>query len=635
MLREVVVIMTHNNINVTEDEILMLEQLLLPKNCKFDDDARDFIKCWESREVNACPGSGKTTVLLAKLKILADRMPMENGGGICVLSHTNVAINEIKSKLAKDSNLILCYPNFVGTLQAFVDRFIVIPCLRRLCGSRVRLMDNRSYAYSLYRLISSSGCFKNIRSMLRIKYQQLGSRYSNVLDLVSDLYLEDGGLFLPKGKLLANNKTPSAGEFRSAVKVLLREEGILRYEDAFRYALSVLTGFGGIYSDLLSRRFKYVFVDEYQDCNLEQRKVIDQIFQQNKTTIFKIGDVDQSIFNGRDDAELWRVSENALSLAMSNRYGQETADLLSCLRWNCEKIVSSKGLLGQVPVLIVFEDNRPDQVLPEFIKILNDKQIRDQQGVYKVIGKVKSLKGLKIGDYWEGYNPEGVNKANNYWIYLSRIRKAIGGGDLCNAEGVFGELLCEILRLCGFKNNDTKYGFQSIGQCMENCGGIDQYRTKILDLASLDLGVEDFDCRVRDCVNSVLKLTCEDVFSLLPEYFFEHSDEDWKLKSKNNIYEDSVGRQIAFDTVHSVKGETHDVTLYVETEESRGSDLGRVCPLFEGKKLKPTNINEYSRRCVCVGMSRPRFLLCVAIRRKTFEKHKNAFNGWEIHEMPV
>lgn len=57
MLREVVVIMTHNNINVTEDEILMLEQLLLPKNCKFDDDARDFIKCWESREVNACPGS--------------------------------------------------------------------------------------------------------------------------------------------------------------------------------------------------------------------------------------------------------------------------------------------------------------------------------------------------------------------------------------------------------------------------------------------------------------------------------------------------------------------------------------------------------------------------------------------------
>ena len=34
--------------------------------------------------VTACPGSGKTTTLLAKLAILATRMPLEEGKGVCV-----------------------------------------------------------------------------------------------------------------------------------------------------------------------------------------------------------------------------------------------------------------------------------------------------------------------------------------------------------------------------------------------------------------------------------------------------------------------------------------------------------------------------------------------------------------------
>lgn len=39
----------------------------------------------ESFDVNACPGSGKTTVLLAKLIILSRKMPLKDGMGVCVL----------------------------------------------------------------------------------------------------------------------------------------------------------------------------------------------------------------------------------------------------------------------------------------------------------------------------------------------------------------------------------------------------------------------------------------------------------------------------------------------------------------------------------------------------------------------
>jgi DNA helicase-2/ATP-dependent DNA helicase PcrA len=49
-------------------------------------------------DFEACPGSGKTTLLVAKLAVLALRWRHRNQG-ICVLSHTNAARNEIGVKL--------------------------------------------------------------------------------------------------------------------------------------------------------------------------------------------------------------------------------------------------------------------------------------------------------------------------------------------------------------------------------------------------------------------------------------------------------------------------------------------------------------------------------------------------------
>ena len=48
-----------------------------------------------SCDVNAAPGSGKTTVLAAKLLLLARKWPHDTRG-ICVLSHTNVAREEVQ-----------------------------------------------------------------------------------------------------------------------------------------------------------------------------------------------------------------------------------------------------------------------------------------------------------------------------------------------------------------------------------------------------------------------------------------------------------------------------------------------------------------------------------------------------------
>ena len=95
---------------ISDQDIQAAEELLLPHGAHFPEDARNVIRCWHSTDVAACPGSGKTTVLLAKLKLLADRMPLENGAGICVLSHTNVAVDEIKKRLSQLSKLYRYHP---------------------------------------------------------------------------------------------------------------------------------------------------------------------------------------------------------------------------------------------------------------------------------------------------------------------------------------------------------------------------------------------------------------------------------------------------------------------------------------------------------------------------------------------
>lgn len=73
----------------------------LAKDLNFDDDERRCALLENgSRDFNAVPGSGKTSLLAAKLLLLAKKWPHARRG-ICVLSHTNVARDEIAQRLSE------------------------------------------------------------------------------------------------------------------------------------------------------------------------------------------------------------------------------------------------------------------------------------------------------------------------------------------------------------------------------------------------------------------------------------------------------------------------------------------------------------------------------------------------------
>src|SRR5687768_12149801 len=106
---------------VSDPDINRAEQILFGRQGVFDDERKLYIKSFETLDVLAVPGSGKTTSLLAKLIIMARHQKEKGCGAILVLSHTNAAVDQIAEKIGKYCPNLFAYPNFIGTIQRFVD----------------------------------------------------------------------------------------------------------------------------------------------------------------------------------------------------------------------------------------------------------------------------------------------------------------------------------------------------------------------------------------------------------------------------------------------------------------------------------------------------------------------------------
>lgn len=624
---------------VNDADIIAVEKLLLPNSCHFSEEAKKIINCWSNKEILACPGSGKTTVLLAKLKLLADRMPLENGRGVCVLSHTNVAVNEIKEKLGDSASTILGYPNFAGTIQTFVDKYIAFPFLKQITDAPIRVIDKFDFSKALYAIINEK--YKVLSNFIAYKRKKSSDIYSDKIVFLSALYSDNGNLCVKingKPRKLAGATTQSAKDYLKAVKDLLSEEGMIRYEDAYLYAQQALEKYKNCLSNLISKRFQFVFVDEYQDCSEIQRNILEQLFTKGETIFQKIGDVDQAIYGNYDEyTSDWQVSSDPLLMTDTNRYGQEIANLLTRIRITQEPINAIKGTTGIQPVLLVCDDQTRENVVSAFVKEIGSNGLNRQNGVYKAIGMCKNVNGVKISDYWKDFRANTKNRDGIcYPDFIARICKESQNGNLYKIEKDVRKLLCQIYRCHKIESKNQKsehtYNLSSMKQHLSNKYA-DIYNSFILGLTTLP----DYQyCTVETHIKNDLlsKLPDFAVMENLPEWFMNPGQQQKKVSAMTNVFHDSeTGIDIHFDTVHGVKGETHDATLYLETERKQGTDLKRIMPLLENKELEQGDIYEKSRKCVYVGFSRPRSLLCVAIGSGIYTKHKKVFVDWKVIDL--
>ena len=125
------------------------------------------------------------------------------------------------------------------------------------------------------------------------------------------------------------------------------------------------------------------------------------------------------------------------------------------------------------------------------------------------------------------------------------------------------------------------------------------------------------------------KLFCHDVVT---EPIKEDNSEQF-LKDNLVNYD---GFDIEVSTVHSVKGQTHTATLYLETSYQNGNETYETQRLSTQLKHNSFSDNrkyhKQSTKMAYVGFSRPTDLLCVAVSKERFNSHLSDIDmdKWEI-----
>lgn len=625
---------------ITNNDISWAERVLLPPDKHFDVEQKAVIRCFETTDILACPGSGKTTALLAKLLILSQHMSPKNNSGICVLTHTNVAIDEIKRHANFASNKLFNYPNHFGTIQSFVDKYLAIPAYIQRFHKRPFCIDNEFFN-------SVIGRGYNTLHAARI---WLDNRREGGLEYLRELRFNKDNFCIspkPNGQAFINVNTKTYKEINS-LKLRILDWGYLCYDDAYSLAFEYLREHPQI-RELISKRFAYVFIDEMQDTSTTQSELFNNIFNEN-VVIQKIGDVNQSIFDYDADLECgWEVNnDRTMFITGSKRFSNSIASKVENL-CVCRQPITGVGRQSEItPVIIIYDDTTILQVLNKFGEIIIRNNLHQHEtSIFKAVGwrGKPHDRERTIPNYWEGYSKEIKAKRTEFSNLKSYLAPQPDSFIFSKGTNFYKRRLVEAflkcLRIAKITDNDRAFTDKKLHRyILENDPNFYKYfRTR---LATWCLQIHEKK-EVFEEINNFLTNKFRYFFNYQLndelDNFINSSDlevDNEEALQSNNIYKYFSGTteiEIEVSTIHSVKGETHTATCYLETFCYK-YDIKRIMDYMKGQYTEPTQKRiKQNLKMAFVGMSRPSHLLCVAIHRDSISTQEEDLrrSGWDVN----
>lgn len=228
--------------------------------------------------VVAGAGSGKTRVLTYRIAYLIEELKV-SPYNILAITFTNKATNEMKERLDK----------MVGTTSLWVSTF------HSLCARILRKhIDNLGYNkdFSIYDDLECNRVLKRI-----IKNKHLDEK----------IYLNKAEWHISnaKNKGISPEKYITEGytdsdiiiEIYQAYEEELKRSNALDYDDLLLKTVVLFENFPHVL-EYYQSRFKYIHIDEYQDTNRIQYKLV-KMLGGAYGNIFAVGDEDQSIYGWR------------------------------------------------------------------------------------------------------------------------------------------------------------------------------------------------------------------------------------------------------------------------------------------------------------------------------------------------
>lgn len=644
----------YTGLDIGDADIEKAEKLLSKDSnkIKFDTESIEIIKYMDSCFIKACPGSGKTTTLVGKLAVLADKLPQDYKG-ICVLSHTNIAKDEIRKRLGDKASRLLKYPNHIGTIQSFVDTYLAIPAMIKKYGIRPRGIDSQKFAYELRSYLPNKTnhflAFKKIN-------------YSNIHYLFDDL-----NNFTIKPNLFNKNSQKEQDHYDKLIlgTKIIKLSGYITYDDAFALANCYLNEHPDL-SNLISNRFPYVFIDEVQDTSENQLEIIHKMFPNSKIQYF--GDLNQNLYDHEVDI-LEKIKEsfpNIIEKPINTTYRLSPAISLLAQHVCKErppKLNTTKYLCGNIGCkkcekcrneIILYNDETIKAVLPKFAEIIQyQKTIKPEMGnCYKAIGQVgkkpikerderTGLLNIVLPNYYESYVNISKNKSPNYSkIYNLSTAYILAKNNIekyndsyvsfREAQDILLKALIKIIEI----QNGQRYSKKELKALFNEEHYLDNYLFDCCDSIYRDkIDFKEFDKKTKALLKSIF-----DFQQLKPEtnYFLENKDnnnQNEAIEKIDTIFTCSkTNIKIEISTIAGVKGETHDATLLLETYKG-GKDLDKFLPYISNQSYAKKYREHAKLSNLYVAMTRPKHLLCLAMHESSFnDEHANALKnlGWKI-----
>lgn len=733
---------------INPNDIRRAEEILIG-GAEFDQERREFIHCMETLDLLAVPGSGKTTALLAKLYCIAQQMPLEHNQGILVLAHTNHAIEEIEKVLKPICPQLFSYPNFVGTVQSFANRFIANQACFELFGSYIRKNDDEvsndelknmfyninyqsklngfifNQLYSQFSVIKieylikyfgltlaeakikllslkkerkinkNGSCnYLAIKSIAKNDIDPINSFLRKVHDESITKFKNEKQTFCLRYKIdfIKSKFTSNSGDLsfgsESGTELLSYftkafKNGILRYSDSIALSLYYLNVNKELIS-ILQNRFKYVFIDEMQDLDQDQVDMIENIFfnEKSNTVIQRVGDKNQAIYSNVSvvDEIVWKTRKEIspeiftknFSLNNSYRLSPIIANLVDGFVLDREegyKVIGISNNQNLKPYLLVYDnESDADKLKDKFISLIkhhgleqNSKNV--ERGFHIVAwttDKEEDSDKWYLRKLFPEYSKESRQKKEDFdclrkYVFLFDQNKK-------TLESIRKSLLNGIIRILRIEKiyihekTEKHYRKSSLIRVLKDTNETfyQYFNQKLFDWSYsivVHKNYEDIFVQYSTFIEDELSNVLSN-FSIINSSSFINMEYDYVATENFSNNKTCIGElQIKLGSIHSVKGQTHCATMYLETDyynvethklnveivsktKKRKQVLGRNPLFFQEQNFSHLNkarSNE-TLKMMYVGFSRPTDLLCFAVRKENVvnDLKKYRESGWNI-----
>ena len=315
---------------------------------EFNDAQREAVLyCDGPSLVVAGAGSGKTRVLTYKIAYLISQG--YKPWNILALTFTNKAANEMKQRIGRIVGDDLARNIWMGTFHSVFLR--ILKAEHELLGFSADFTiydasDSKSLIKSiikemglddkLYKASTIAAIISNAKNQL----QTAEDYYDSPADYQADM----------------RNKRPNTRDIFRRYADRCRQADAMDFDDILLYTYRLLSQRPEV-CQKYEERFHYVLVDEYQDTNFAQHRIV-WLLSQHRKMVCVVGDDAQSIYSFRgaridNILKFQQMYEGARIFKLEQNYRSTQTIVLAANslihknRWQIEKNVFSKGSVGE------------------------------------------------------------------------------------------------------------------------------------------------------------------------------------------------------------------------------------------------------------------------------------------------